>query len=98
MNKYLILFYPLKEAMVSMGTATAEEKEAGIKMQMSLKDKSGDSLLDFSNPFMPGFMCDKADNFTSDENDIIGYSLMQSNSLEELQELVKVHPHLLQWL
>lgn len=97
MEKFLVLYHAPMEAMQTMATATAEQKEAGMAAWMSWKDEAGDAVVDFGSPLMPGEIATKDGNFGPEMNEITGYSIMQANSADELKGMLKSHPHLDWW-
>ncbi|MGI9544335.1 MAG: hypothetical protein ACR2MX_13830 [Cyclobacteriaceae bacterium] len=97
MEKFIVLYHAPMEAMQSMATATAEEKQAGMGAWMAWKEKAGDAVLDFGSPLMPGEACGADGNFSPAMNEITGYSIMQANSADELKGMLKDHPHLAWW-
>ncbi len=96
MTKFLVIYHAPAEMMAKMGTATQEEKEAGMKAWMDWKANMGDAVLDFGAPLMPGTMVDADGSTASANNDNTGYSLIQAENMEAAQEALKSHPHL-QW-
>ncbi len=96
MTKFLVIYHAPPEAMAKMGTATQEEKEAGMKAWMDWKAQMGDKVLDFGSPLMPGTKIDPNGSESPANNDNTGYSLIQAADLNEAKSMLKNHPHL-QW-
>ena len=94
--KFILLYHAPWEAMAGIADATDEEKEAGMAQWMAWKEKCGDKVVDFGAPFMPGEITGKDGNYSPAQNEITGFSIMEADSIDEVKELVKDHPHL-QW-
>lgn len=96
MTKFTVIYHAPAEMMAKMGTATAEEKEAGMQQWMNWKAEMGDKVLDFGSPLMPGVAIDTKGNESNATGDNTGYSLIQAENMAEAKEMLKSHPHL-QW-
>ncbi|MDH3244348.1 MAG: DUF3303 domain-containing protein [Saprospiraceae bacterium] len=97
MAKFIVFYHAPAAAMQSMATATPEEKEAGLGAWMAWKEKVGNAVVDFGNPFMPGEICGADGNFSPAMNEITGYSIMEADSADALKAMLKNHPHLQWW-
>ncbi len=96
MKKFMITYYAPADAIAQMGTATEEEKMAGMAQWMKWKDSVGDALIDFGNPLMNGEKIGTDGSFSRTSNEVSGYSIMQGDSIDAIKDLVASHPHL-QW-
>ncbi len=96
MKKFLVNYMAPMEAMAKMGSATPEEKEAGMKVWMDWQAEMGEKIIDFGAPLMPAKDLDPNGKISDVSSMVTGYSLMQHESQEGLMEDLKSHAHL-QW-
>jgi len=85
------------EAMQALGKASPEERKANMQKWMDWKASMGENLIDFGGPTMPMVTRLAANGDTapaSPELSIIGYSIVQAESLEALKAQLANHPHM----
>ncbi len=83
MKKFVLLY-------VGMWEQTPEVMSSWTKWFEIL----GDMVVDSGNPFGPGIEITKADtkNLSQDENAIVGYTIINAESMEQVAELAKQCP------
>ncbi|HZJ20068.1 MAG TPA: hypothetical protein VFD35_06910 [Pricia sp.] len=94
MKNYLLLYYAPESAIEKMGTASKEEKEAGMKQWMDWKSKNEENVIDFGAPMMGAYRIEADGSESRKQSTITGYSLIQANDRDHAESLVKDHPHL----
>lgn len=94
MKKFVITYNAPIDAAWKTAESTPEEMEEGMKAWMAWAQKCGDKLVDFGTPLGNGVTLGPGGSWVSSESRIIGYSILQSDSLEEARDLLKDHPHL----
>jgi hypothetical protein len=82
------------QGVFSRGDGTPEEMEEGMKAWMAWAERCGSSLVDMGSPLGNGLTLKPGGDSTSSESNIIGYSVLQADSLDEAQSLLQGHPHL----
>lgn len=88
MKKFLAIYHTPVSAMEQMGNATDEQKAETMSAWMKWHDAHKENIVDFGAPTMP--------TGTSPHQSSVGiggYSILQAESLEALQEACKDHPH-----
>lgn len=84
MPKYLALYSAGNEPMPEM---TPEQGQAMMQAWLDWRDGAGDAIVDFGAPTMP---------VSKGANSIGGYSIVQANSVEDLDDIFESNPHLRQ--
>ena len=95
MTKYLLAYFGGGGVEAAESMSKEDVDAVMMKWQKWFEDHK-DNALDFGNPFRPPMTTVKADGSSDDSDDggPTGYSIMQANSLDELKEMLKSHPHL----
>ena len=57
-------------------------------------EKCGDKLIDFGTPLSGGVKLSPGGNSTASDKDVLGYSILNAENIEEAQSLLEGHPHL----
>ena len=82
------------ELMGWSGDSTPEEREEGMKEWMVWAEKCGERLVDFGTPLMGGKKLFQNGNSQDSQRQLCGYSILEAESMEEAEALLKGHPHL----
>lgn len=91
MAKYMVLYRSSATAAEQMANATPEEMKAGMDAWMAWFNKAGSAVVDLGSPTAhsghvgPG---------TAGVDDVGGYSILQGDSLKEVEAVLDGHPHL----
>ena len=99
MKKYFVLYHASNEAIEKMqkdwsGQASSpEEQKESMEAWMAWAKKIGTSLLDMGTPLGGGQKITTSGATSSNKN-VLGYSILQAESMDEAKELLKGHPHL----
>ena len=94
MKKFVITYSAPIDAAWKTAESSPEEMEEGMKAWMAWAQKCGDKLVDFGTPLGNGVTLGPGGSSVNSESKIIGYSILQAESLEEARELLRDHPHL----
>jgi len=93
MNKYMVIYHAPAELMAKMADKTPAEMTAGMKPWMDWAAKAGDGLVDMGSPAGNGLKVTK-DGTEPSQKDVVGYSVLQAESMEDAVALLQGHPHL----
>ena len=93
MKKFIVIYHAPASVEAAMSKATPEEMKKGMEAWMAWSTKVGEKLVDFGTPLGNGHTVTKSGSAKS-SSDVNGYSIIQAASMEEAQELLKMHPHL----
>ena len=86
MTKYLLLYRAPVSAAEQMANTTPEAAQAGMDAWMAWSQRAGSAIVDLGSPL-------QAASADVDGDPIGGYSIMEADSVERLQELLDGHPH-----
>ncbi len=94
MKKFIVLYHAPKGAMEKMANVSPEDAKKGMEPWMEWAKKCGDGLLDIGTPLGNAHKMSKEHHGKSDST-VVGYSILQAESWDKVQEMVANHPHLL---
>jgi len=94
MKKFIVTYHAPIDAMQQTAESSKEDMEKGMEAWMLWAQKCGEQLVDFGTPLGNGQKLIPGGNSESSERQVVGYSILQSDSLEEAEGLLKDHPHL----
>ena len=93
MKKFIVLYHSPAGAWKEMKNATPEEMKKGMESWMVWAEKCGKALVDMGTPLGNGERVTKGGSKPSTKG-VIGYSILQAESLAKAKALLKDHPHL----
>jgi hypothetical protein len=93
MKKFLVIYYASSSAMEQMKDSSPEDTKKGMEGWMVWAKKCGDGLVDMGTPLGNGQKVKKSGSSPS-EKGIVGYSLLQAESMENAVKMLDNHPHL----
>ena len=93
MKKFIVIYHATEEAMEKMGDSTPEEMKKGMEPWMAWAKKIGKGLVDMGTPLGNGQKVTKSETMPSDKG-VVGYSVLQAESMKEAVAMLKEHPHL----
>jgi hypothetical protein len=88
MTKYLVLYRSSVSPADAMANATPEQAQAGMDAWMSWAGRAGSALVDFGAPVAESM------RLGSGEGAITGFSILDTETADELLTLLEEHPHL----
>ena len=92
MKKFIVLYHA-SAGWDKMKDATLEDMKEGEKQWMAWAETCGDALVDFGAPLNGGQKVTSGGTKASDKN-VVGYSVLQTSSMDEAVRLLEGHPHL----
>ena len=81
MTKFLVLYRADQSAVEQMTQATPEQQQAAMQAWMDWFGRAGDAVVDGGSPLSGG------------DGTIGGYSILQAESHDALQQVLQGHPH-----
>src|SRR5437868_6382375 len=93
MKNYVVLYHALLSAMHQMANASPEQSKAGMDAWMAWAAKAGNRIGDLGAPLGNGRSI-TANSVSGSAASVVGYSILQAGSMDEVTELLKEHPHL----
>lgn len=93
MKKYIVIYHAPKSAVAKMANVSSEDAKKGMEPWFAWQKRVGSGMVDMGTPLGNGMKVTKSGTIPSDK-DVVGYSILQANSMDEAVELLKGHPHL----
>ena len=93
MKKFIVLYTAPMSAMEQMQSIKPEDSKGIMDSWMAWADKNKVSVLDLGTPLGNAVKITK-DGESEVKGYIVGYSLMQADSMDAVKEMLKAHPHL----
>jgi hypothetical protein len=94
MKKFIIIYHAPLDFMKDMANTTPEERKKGMEEWMVWAKKCGSKLVDMGAPLMNGQQLSPDGKSKSSNKNVVGYSILDAENLEEAKGLLKGHPHL----
>jgi hypothetical protein len=93
MKRFIVLYHAPAAAAEKMGSVTPEEAKRGMEPWVAWAKKIGSGLVDLGTPLGNGMRVTVAGVAPSDK-EVVGYSILQAESMDEAVAMLKEHPHL----
>jgi len=93
MQKFIVTYHAPISATEQMGQASPEEMQKGMDPWMAWAERCGDGLVDMGAPLANGQKVTESGTSPSDKM-VVGYSILQAESMDAAVEMLKDHPHL----
>ncbi len=94
MKKFIVLYHAPVDAMKQTAGTTQEEQAKGMEAWMQWAEKCGNKLADLGAPLMNGQQLSPNGKSKNSDKNVVGYSILQAENLEEAKGLLQGHPHL----
>ncbi len=93
MKRFLVLYHAPISAREQMAGATPEQAKAGMDAWMTWAKKAGNALVDLGAPLGNGKGL-KGTSVSNNSARVVGYSILQADSIDAITSVLKDHPHL----
>ena len=93
MKKFVVLYHAPVSAREQMAGATPEQAKAGMDAWMTWAKKAGNAIVDLGAPLGNGRGL-KGASVAQSSTTVVGYSILQADSIESVTSVLKDHPHL----
>lgn len=94
MKKFIVLYHAENGAMEGMSEMSPEQQKEGMDMWMKWGEKCGSGLVDMGSPLGNAHSMSK-DNHGPSDSDVVGYSILQAESMDDVRNMIEGHPHLM---
>jgi hypothetical protein len=94
MKKFIVTYLAPRNASWKTQESSPEEREESMKAWMAWAEKCSGNLVDFGAPLGNGITLWPGGKTSASESEILGYSILQADSMELALGLLKDHPHL----
>jgi YCII-related domain len=93
MKKFIVIYHAPAESW-DPSNSTPEEREKSMADWMQWAEKCGEKLVDMGSPLMNGQQLNPDGTSKNSDNNVLGYSVLQAEDMEEAKGLLAGHPHL----
>ncbi len=94
MKKFIVTYLAPRNESWKTQESSPEEREESMKAWMAWAEKCSGNLVDFGAPLGNGITLRPGGKTSASESEILGYSILQADSMELALGLLKDHPHL----
>lgn len=94
MKKFIVLYYAPIDAMKQTADTTPEDRAKGMEGWMKWAQECGEKLVDMGAPLMNGQQLSLDGQSKNSDKNIVGYSILQAQNMDEAKSLLQDHPHL----
>jgi hypothetical protein len=96
-KRFLIIYHAPTDAMTQMGNSSPEDMAIGMAMWKAWAKRAGSQLTDLGAPLINGRRLHPNGSSAPSSKDVTGYSLLEAEDWEELEDLLSGHPHISGW-
>ena len=93
MKKFIVIYHAPTDSWDPSNT-TPEEHAESMEAWMQWAEKCGESLVDMGAPLMNGQQLNPDRTSKNSDKNVLGYSILQAENMEEAKGLLTEHPHL----
>lgn len=93
MKRFMVLYNSSASAREQMASASPEQAKAGMEAWMSWAKQAGDAVVDLGMPIQASARI-TSNGVAGSDSQAAGYSLLQGDSQDQIDGLLKDHPHL----
>lgn len=93
MKKFIVIYRAPQSWKEGMKNASPEDMKKGMEPWMAWAERCGSGLVDMGAPLGNAHKMSK-DNHGPSESDVVGYSILQAESWDEVGKMMDGHPHL----
>jgi hypothetical protein len=94
MKKFIVIYHAPKNLVDQTMSTTPDEQEKGMEAWMEWAGKCGDKLVDMGAPLANGLQLTRDGSGVASRKDVVGYSVLQAETIDQARTLLKGHPHL----
>jgi hypothetical protein len=94
MKDFIVIYHAPAELMKQNANNDPEEMKKGMEAWMVWAGKCGDKLVSIGSPLMGGIKLNHGGNSAASNKDVVGYSILKAESMDEAKSLLDGHPHL----
>ena len=93
MKKFIVIYHAPADSWDPSNT-TPEEQEKSMQAWMQWAENCGDQLVDMGAPLMNGQQLSPDGTSKNSDKNVLGYSILQAENMEDANGLLTEHPHL----
>ena len=93
MKKFVVIYHADNSVMEMMSKSTPEQMKEEMGKWQVWAEKCGTGLVDIGTPLANGQHMSESGSPSSDKG-VMGYSILQAESMDEAKKMMEAHPHL----
>jgi hypothetical protein len=94
MKKFIVIYHAPSDEIKEAEKPTPEQQAKAMEEWKKWAEKCGNRLLDLGAPLANGQHLSPDGKRKKSDKNVAGYSILRAESLEDVVELLKGHPHL----
>lgn len=94
MKRFIVLYHASADLMQKSMNTPPEEQAKGMEEWMKWANNCGDKLVDIGAPLTNGLRLAHHGKSKQSDKEVVGYSILQADNLEDAKKLLSGHPHL----
>ncbi len=94
MKKFIVLYHAPMDAMQQGANQSPEDMAKGMEGWMQWAQRCGDKLVDLGAPLANGQQLSPDGTSKNSDKNVVGYSILQAENIENAKKLLQGHPHL----
>lgn len=94
MKKFIVLYHAPADAMNQTDNMKPENQAKSMEAWMQWAKDCGDKLFDLGSPLMNGQQLSSNVQGKKSDKNVVGYSILQTENMDEAKALLKDHPFL----
>ena len=96
-KRFLIIYHAPIDAMEQTANSSPEDMEKGMAMWKAWAKRAGSKLTDLGAPLINGKRLHSNGSSAPSNRDVTGYSLIEAENWEDVEDLLSGHPHISGW-
>src|SRR3990167_1915526 len=96
MKKFIVIYHAPASAAQKMANVSPEDAKKGMEPWFAWQKKVGSGMVDMGTPLGNGMSVTKNGTTPSDK-EVVGYTILQAESMDDAVKMLKDHPHL-EWV
>ena len=94
MKKFIVLYHAPAHAMNQTDNMKPENQAKSMEAWMQWAKNCGDKIVDLGSPLINGQQLSSDVHSKNSDNNVVGYSILQTENMDEAKALLENHPFL----
>lgn len=94
MKNYIVIYHAPATSLADSANQTPEQMEENMQPWQQWAEQLGDQLVDLGQPLVGGINIKEDGSNTPSSREVVGYSIVRAENMDEAISLMQDHPHL----
>lgn len=94
MKKFVVIYHAPDSFNKQSKKQSTKNMENGMQAWMAWANRIGNGLVDWGTPLANGQRLNKTGSATPSKKNVVGYSIIQAENMNQAKKMLKDHPHL----